>query len=592
MNTGSAPRKARRATVSNRFGEPMKPLWIRYFALLLLCCLAGAAQAAPAPRASVDRNVVDQGDSLILTIRVDDTGSLAEPDLSALERDFDIAGSNQSSQHVIINGRAESWTEWQTVLVPKRSGQLTIPALAVAGGRTQPLTVRVNQADAGAAGEGSEPVFMEVKLDRNSVYVQQQLLLTVRIFHAIQLDNMHITEPDFDNASVRKGTETNFRREINGVTYVVHELNYAIFPQQPGQLTIPEMVFSASQPLRTRSLFDFPGQGRPVRKVSQQFTVNVKPIPKSFTGSVWLPASHLTLEQAWSDDPKHVTVGESITRNITVRADGLQAAQLPTLAPPKVAGAKLYSDQPTLDDQQDGNGVHSRRVESTALIPSQPGQLQLPEAKVVWWDVDSDTEQVATLPAQSLNVEPGAASAAGSGHAPVIAEPQPTPAPGATAAPAAAPASHWWQLGAALLALAWLITLALYWRLRRGLRQKRPQATTDSAPAAANEDTAFRVLAAACRDHDTTTARAALLEWGRCFYRAPELRSVDQLLQRSGDAALARELQQLDNRLFGARPDSGDWNGENLLEVVRRLRRTPPGKATEESGLPPLYPVR
>lgn len=570
----------------------MKPLWIRFFSLLLLCCFASALPAAPPPRASIDRNVVTQGDTLTLTIRVDDTGSFEEPDFSALEQDFDVSGTNQSSQHVIANGRAESWTEWQTVLIPKRSGQLTIPAVPVAGGRTQPITVQVNPADTSAAGDGTEPVFMEVKLDRKSVYVQQQLLLTVRIFHAVQLDNMHITEPEFDNASVRKGSETSFRREINGVTYLVHELNYAIFPQQPGQLTIPEMVFSASQPLRTRSLFDFPGQGRPVRKMSQQFNVEVKPIPKQFTGKVWLPASHLTLEQNWSGDPAHVAVGESITRSVTVRADGLQAAQLPALELPKVPGAKLYSDQPTMDDQQDGSGVHGKRVESTALIPSRQGPLALPGVKLVWWDVDSDSEQVASLPEQTLQVAPGTAPNANA-SAPVIAEPQAAaPSAPASAPPMTAPLSRWWQAAVALLALAWLITLYLYWRLRRGLHTAKTDQPANPKPASASEETAFKVLTGACREHDAATARAALLEWARCFYGAPDLRGSEQLLRRSGNTALALELQQLDNRLFGARTDSSDWNGENLLEAARQLRRAGAGKqVAAEAELPPLYPV-
>lgn len=568
----------------------MKPHWIRYFALLL-CCLASALHAAaPAPSASIDRAVIGQGDSLTLSIRVDDTGSFDEPDFSALQRDFDISGINRSSKHVISNGRAQSWTEWQATLIPRRSGQLTIPPIAAAGGYTQPLSVQVNPPDPGAEADAAEPVFMEVKLDRKSVYVQQQLLLTVRIFRSGQLDNMRITEPEFDNASVRKGSETSFRREINGVPYLVHELTYAIFPQQSGELTIPEIVFSATEPLRARSLFDFPGQGRAVRKLSPQLHAQVKPIPKQFTGKVWLPARNLTLEENWSGNPQQVAVGESITRAVTVRADGLQAAQLPTLELPKIAGAKLYNDQPALDDQQDGSGVHGKRVESTALIPGKPGPLTLPEVKLVWWDVDSDSEKVATLPAQALNVVPGAATTATA--APVIAEPQagqPAAPAAENPAPAAPSAPWWWTASIALLALAWLATLALYWRLRRRLRAAPPTAAVEPAPTP-DESAAFRALGAACRGGDAVAARAALLNWARCFYRRAQLRTTDEVARLSGDAALALELRRLDHYLFGA--SAGDaWSGENLLESVRRLRSAPIQNKTADSGLPPLYPA-
>jgi len=570
--------------------------------LILLLALAAPAwlHAAAGPRASVDRAVISEGDSLTLTIRIDDTGSFDEPDYSELQRDFEVYGNSESSQHVLNNGHLESWTEWQTTLLPKHSGEITIPSIAVAGGKTQPLAIRVNPASATNAENADEPVFMETQLDRQSVYVQQQLIFTVRIFHAIQLDEMHLSEPAFDNASVRKIAETTFRRDIKGSTYLVHELSYAIFPQQPGDLTIPELVFSAVQPTTRRSLFDFPGQGRALRKMSKQMHVTIKPIPKTFSGAVWLPAKNLTLTESRNDKANDVAVGESITRNITLRADGLLASQLPALEPPKLDNAKVYNDQPTLDDQQDASGVHSKRVENMALIPSKAGELQLPELRVVWWDVQSDSEKVATLPPSTLRVAAGAQG----NDAAATPEPEQANTPAANTAAATPPAiaspdnavveisNRWWQAAALILALAWMVTLYLYWRLRRILKQT---GSTAEKPAtsfmeSASEDAAFRNLKEACRAGNAASARTALIAWARQFYNAPGLNTIDQLLRRSSNDLLTRELQQLDNRLFGTQPESTAWNGENLLSVVRELRNGSKEKSPVTQQLPPLYP--
>jgi oxygen tolerance protein BatD len=564
--------------------------------LLMVFAAPGGLRAAAGPRASVDRNVVAEGDSLTLTIRIEDTGSFDAPDYSVLQRDFEVYGNSESSQHMLNNGRLESWTEWQTTLLPKRSGELTIPPIAAAGGKTQALTIRVDPASANNSEDASEPVFMETQLDRQSIYVQQQLIFTVRIFHAIQLDEMHLSEPAFDNASVRKIAENTFRRDIKGSTYLVHELSYAIFPQQPGDLTIPELVFSAVQPTTRRSLFDFPGQGRGLRKMSKQLHATVKPIPKTFTGAVWLPAKNLTLTE--SRNANAASVGESITRNITIRADGLLAAQLPALDAPQLDNAKVYNDQPTLDDQQDASGIHSKRIENMALIPSKTGNLQLPELRVVWWDVESDSEKVATLPASTLRVAAGAQN----DTAAVVPESESTTkadetAPfQSTAAPARTTAlelpNRWLQAAILVLTLAWLITLYLYWRLRRTLRPAAQRSIDGIAVdvSAQNEDAAFRMLKDHCRAGNAAAARMALITWAQQRYRAANLQTLDQLLRYCDNAALTREVQQLDNRLFGLQPDSGTWNGENLLSVVRELRDQRAEKSAAAQQLPPLYP--
>lgn len=563
---------------------------------LFAACIIPTAYAQNTPQANVDRTVISEGDSLTLTISVDGSSDGA-PDYSALKKDFDVLGSNQSTQHSLINGHLSSRTEWQTTLMPKRSGQLTIPPIAVGSAATQAITIQVNAAGRNNTNDGSEPIFLETQIDRNAVYVQQQLLFTVRVFVAVQLEDMQLTKPEFDNASVKQLSETTFRRDVNGTPYAVHELTYAIFPQQPGELTIPELVFSAVEVTGTRSLFDFPGQGRTLRRMSKQLSVHVKPIPKTFSGSVWLPARNLTLTESWGRDAQHLKTGESITRSIAIRASGLLAAQLPALDAPTLDGAKIYADQPALDDQQDSGGVHGKRVENMALIPTKAGSLHLPETKIVWWDIDSDSEKIATLNAETLSISPGAAT----GNAispPTMPEQEQrstaTPIPDTETLPQTPSASmqiRLWQITCAGLLLLWIATLYLYWRARRVPKLNTEKSSERNYGTETNEDAAWQSLTTACRSNEPTAARQALLQWARIFFSRSDLHSVDQLQKICADAALTRELQQLDNRLFGMLPDSGEWNGETLLQVAKKLRKQTFAKTRTEAQLPPLYPA-
>lgn len=560
--------------------------------------IAASSHAAVQATATVDRTIITQGDSFVLTIRVNDTGGYDAPDYRPLEKDFQTFGASESTQHVINNGHIESATEWQTTLVPKRTGQLIIPALTVAGTTTQPIAVQVNAAGRGAnAVPDGEPVFIEVQTDRSDVYVQQQLLLTARVFIAEPLSDMQLTKPEFDNATAKQVSETTFQRTVNGATYEVHELVYAIFPEQPGELTIPELVFSAVEATRPRSLFDFPGQGRALRRLSRQLQVHVKPVPKSFSGSIWLPARNLTLSESWGGDPHHAATGESITRNIVVRADGLLAAQLPAIEQPKLDNAKFYPDQPALDDQQDASGAHGKRIDKAALIPTQAGALHLPEVRVVWWDVDSDSEKVATLPAQTYQITSGSQSSVSTPST----EPHPTEQrqPATTVSDTSMPSPdiasahtlRLWQVAVAVLATLWLITLFLYVRLRRSRSLSAIVTTdllTDHAP---KEDNAWRDFAAACRASDPNAARKQLLQWARLHFDDPQLHTTEQLAQRTNDPPLVLALQQLENRLYGTRPDSTEWNGEVLLSAAKGLKNNSRDKK-KAAQLPPLYPVR
>ena len=588
------------------------PYFLRRCCALLFSALALAtfifttsAHAAPSLQAQVDRNSVEVGDSFTLTVRLDDSSD-SPPDFRVLAKNFSILSENSSSGLSASIGRIERWTEWQVTLSPLRAGQLTIPALELNGARSEPITIRATPANTRAAG-GEEPIFLEVKLDHDSVYVQQQLLFSVRIYQAIPLNEMNITEPEFDNATVRKISQDKFLRTVNGVSYQVHELVYAIFPQQPGELTIPELVFSGSEAQRSRSIFDFPRPGRPVRKLTQQLTAQVKPIPKQFSGKTWLPARNLTLQETWGGNPQNISVGNSITRSIAIQADGVMASQLPALSQPQLDNAKLYGDQPALDDQADASGMHGNRVESSALIPTAAGELRLPEVQVHWWDLDSDSEKVATIAAQTLQVAgaTNAQSATAPATAPDVASPitnQDTPTAINTAQvfTTVDRADHWlWQVAAALFALAWLTTLWLYWRLKNTLRgatsNSAPNGDTFNAAQTTHDQQSLEKVITACRSNDAPMAHRALTQWVRTAHpRSPTLAQWSEVLQFEQESSALRDaILQLDRHCFqhGNPGVETQWNGSRLAEELKKLQKQRGRRSAADHQLPPLYPT-
>lgn len=561
------------------------------FSLTLAIGLSASHTAiAASPIASIDRSVIAIDDTLTLTIRISDVGSFRGPDLSPLDGLFQVLANSQSSRHTIRNGRAESTTEWVITLMPQRLGQLTIPPLKVNGEQTQAITINVQPSVPVSAGN-LQPVFIESEVDNDSVYIQQQIIFTLRVFQSIQLDNMKMSEPDFDNAAVRKLSQNSYQRRIQNTPYQVHELRYAIFPQQAGELIIPELVFSANEAVARRSMFSTLGQGRPLQKMSQQHVIKINKPLATFRGKAWLPASTLTLFESWSNDQHAVRVGDSITRSITVSAEGLIDSQLPPFEFDAIDGAKIYPDQGVAETSLSEQGATAIRIDSAAIIPTREGSIELAEVKLSWWDTRNKKMQQAIIPATTITVKPALVDQS-AGSTPLAVDHSQLPTMTSTANTDTSQAFIW-QLLSGLLAILWLFTLGMWWQSKQRLQQSSANnndfMTTPTATQL-SERQAFKQLQAQCRSQDIKAIRAAIIHWGESFWPEQTINSLQDIRQICEHPPLTNLLLQLDNQLYGGTSDSSEWNGDSLIIVLRNLRQNrQQKKSNKKDALAPLY---
>jgi hypothetical protein len=157
-----------------------------------------------------------------------------------------------------------------------------------------PIGVTVNPQTVSAG--GGDSVRFSIDIDKQSVYIQEQIVLTVTIEQAINLDGAEVTQLELENAIVEELTRRNFQRQINGRLWRVTQLRYAIYPQQRGTLEIPALALTAREVLPGRSLLGA-RLGKRFRLSEDPVTITIKPVPESFPGSIWLPASSLELTQ-------------------------------------------------------------------------------------------------------------------------------------------------------------------------------------------------------------------------------------------------------------------------------------------------------
>ena len=536
--------------------------------LLLLCCWTLPAHALGLV-ASVDRDQLNSGETVELTLESSDATLFGKPDLTPLDTLFEVRGTRQVNHLTNLSDDNKATTRWIITLQPKQSGTVIIPPLQVGDYHSQPISLTVSP----SSNRENElaPVFIESSLDQPSVYVQAQSLLTLRIYHSVALyDDSSLTPLHLSDAIVEQlGESRTYEKMINGVRHGVIEVRYGIYPQHSGQLIIPAQTFSATQVDSQQATAPAPlgpKPGKMIHVTSAEIPLEVKPKPADYPATAaWLPARSLSMSETWNPEPDHCQVGDSLTRTLTLKAEGLSSAQLPALPATDVNGLRRYPDLPQLSNQISENGLIGSREEREALVPTRVGQVELPAVEVVWWNTHEDRLERSYLPARTLQVADNPSLAV---DTPISSEPLAV----------SDDSTLWrWQLSTLILALTSLLGFGLWWRARTQPAILRA-AQTGPSPRTLLDD-----LKRACLANDPQATRQALDAWAR---QQPE--TLAEMAARF--VLLSDALDGLNGALYS---ETGQhWQGEELWKAIRSIpaaeREQDAGSDT--SSLPPLYP--
>lgn len=549
-------------------------------------------------QAYVDRNPVAEDESFTLTLE-SNSDMDGSPDLSPLRRDFDVQGQGKSTSLNIINGSVSRKTQWQISLMAKHSGQLQIPSIRIGGEQTQPLSISVTPASQAQAAPGGGDLFLEVSVKPHTVYVQQQMIYTVRLYRAVNLANgstlSEPTLPGGDAVVEKLGKDKDLETVRNGMRYDVIERSYAIYPQKSGDIDIAPLIFDGDivQSGGGGGFFGFDPfaqRTRHKRLRSQTEHITVKPIPADFHSGQWLPARSLQLDQNWTPEPAKFMVGQAVTRTVAIMADGLTASQLPALKGAAISGLKKYPDQPALKDTQDSAGVTGLRTEKIAYIPSRAGNVTLPAIKIPWWNTVTDKMEVATLPARTFTVLPSSTdNNVSPPPVPEVAAPapakQPTRVAKLTPATPPPPTIDRWLWLAMLLGIGWLATVIVWW-----WRVHRADLQGESARAGKDESLhrLEKALEASCLANDAALTKGAVLAWARRRWPQHPPISLTAVARRCPEP-LSAALIELDRSLYAQTGTT--WNGRRLWQqfTAHRVGKENQNKGDRRVGLAPLY---
>ena len=548
---------------------------------LLVCgvvvLLFGVNTALAAVRAETDRKTVDLNESFMLEVIVDSNTNL-EPNLTVLDTDFYVGQASQLSNTSIFNGEIRRSRTWTIALMPKRTGLLTIPPIAIGAEQSEAISINVREPANEPPGEAD--VFVTSEIDQPETFVQAQVLYRIKVYRAVVTRQPALREPTISGVDALVelvGDEKTYEAILNGKSYNVVERVIAIFPQESGEISLSPARFEA-RVLRNGRI-----TGRKVF-TSDSHTVTVSPIPEppaDYPNAAWLPARDVQVSEEWSREPDRIDAGEPVTRRVTVSALGQIETQIPAIDLPEVDGLNVYADKPELSRGVEDGGIRGIRKDQYAMIGVQGGGIVLPELEVPWWDLDESRWRVAKLPARTIQVKapvrPVVNTPVSEGSMPQA----PTATPQSQLLPNAI-----WQRATQFLAALWLLTvLAGWWSARSGKRRPREPEPPPIYKQQAKWLKAARKAALAGDDHGV---RSAMLEWGRLQWPDNAPRSIGALSERVS-SPLADELRKLSGASYG--PGGRSWDGGALAKSLRSFAVVSAAESeAKKNPLPTLLP--
>lgn len=584
--------------------------WPALLAVLTLTLLSlpgmTLAQQQTRVETELDRTEIARGETVTLRVRVHGQQGGVAIDLDPLREQFEIVSTRSASHLRSVNNRIESWTDYLLVLFPRELGEQQIPPLSVAGQMTNAYTITVTEPSVTGLASGQD-VHMETIISKDSVYVQEQLLFTIRLYYTIAgIRNPNFTEVAPDNTVVQMlGQPHQYEQLIDGQRYGVYEMNYVLFPQRSGELEIPDIVFRGELTDGSSNFVFRNPNMRPVTAFASGYTIAVKERPGAFPAdNTWLPASDVRVEERWSDDITRLQPGQSVTRTLTITANGLDGAALPPLGRPEIERMNVYPETPVIERTIIDGNVVGTRTETYELVATENGSVVIPEINLPWWDVNSDTLRQAVVPTSFVVVEaPGGASAADVSDATTATDDS---APGNLLPPAASdellsgrqtPAWIIYSLIAVLSLL--LMIMWLLWQRRRPVAEKPGIVRTpvyERDIEDGQEKLAFKQLESSLAAAEPLQLRQHLIAWGRQYHRDAGLHNLDDLAARFNNSELTDLCQALQATLYSSSRDLSftTRQREQLLTLLRaersaNLKHDQRQQQAQNFALPPLY---
>ena len=568
------------------------------FTIFLFCTFVAFAAQAESFTAKVNRNPIAFGETFVLTLQYDGAPGNSEPDLSPLNKNFNVHSVGRSAQHRNINGVTSNIYQWNVSLSLKVSSQVVIPSINFKSFSSQPITIKIS--DENVSGSSTPKFSIGRNVDKHNPLVQEQIIYTlvIKTTEEVRGDLPQFVDSGNGDWIIKQLDAPVVSSEFdNGIETRNITINYALFPQKSGQLQTPELQFNGYYIDQSKfkrggfsdvfgalwddSLTSGFGVNPALTRVSltaQPLEIDVLPIPEINNGNWWLPSDKVEISSDWDNKVPEMHVGEAVNRKIKLVAYGVADTQLPKLSFPETPNLKQYPENPEYKSIVVNDGIVSEMSVNVVYIPQQGGQITIPEVVVPWYNLNTKSVEKAVLPPITAVV---------SGTSPVLSQ---TKEP--TSAAVAEKSSNIEKVSSpektvsfkfvwGIMVLAFALGLFVCWLVfyfYHQIAKKRSQ--KEKTNTSADLD---KIL----HGKDLKEVRNEILLWARSCNNDKKIINLDDVAAAFDNRELTELLHQLGTALYSGKND--EFDTKCLYKLIKELSKKHQSEKKEKPLLPELY---
>jgi hypothetical protein len=327
----------------------------------------------------------------------------------------------------------------------------------------------------------------------------------------------------------------------DGVEFMTWSYTFAFYPHREGEHTIPAIGVRVRLPRGD-------GTWRKVSAGTEPFTVSAR-LPAGARGlSTLVSTREFEAEETWNPKQEEFRVGDAIRRTITQRAPDVLGMGLPPVSFREVAGATLYPEAPSVNDETYRGDVQGERVDTVVYILEREGDLVLPGVVIPWFDLETEKLRAFEFPPRRIRVAPNPSLA--------VAGESPPKRESAT------------SLSSVLVPLvvvaAILLLAALAYRRLRG--PITGWAATRRRRIESSEAHRFKGVLTAARAGDAR----GLINRAAGWLPKVGVRTLTEFADRFGDSEMRRSIDELMETCFGR--EGGAWDDPALAGRLEEAR--------------------
>jgi len=253
-----------------------------------------------------------KGDKVVFKITASG-GEVKFPNISNIDG-VAVQSAGTSSAITIVNGnRKQKLVKTFAIIADK---DITIPSFKISiNGKieqTKPKIIKMKLVEKTI----SSIYDIEIKVNKKESYVGEDILFTLIFKYQkdTQLVDLNFYKPNFENFWTK---ELQSKQQVIEGNYVVHELNYLLFPQKDGKLSIDPLRIDAIVSDNSSQNYGFfsTQSTKSIPIYSNRLDLNVKPLPKD----IKLIGD---FEISSTIDKTNITQGEAISYKLTIKGRG------------------------------------------------------------------------------------------------------------------------------------------------------------------------------------------------------------------------------------------------------------------------------